>query len=182
MSITKARGESAIVRIMKKRKIVVIINNVRSAHNAGSILRSADSFAVDKVYFTGYTPYPAQKNDRRLPHIQKGVSYQIHKTALGAEDSVNWIREENIHTAVKELKNAGYNIIALEQTPKSLSLNKLKAPEKIALIVGNEIEGIDAETVKLADKAIEIPQLGSKESLNVAVATAVALYHLRFLV
>jgi len=162
------------------RKLVLIAHNLRSSHNVGALLRTADGLGIQKVYFTGYTPYPAMQSDTRLPHLAQKTSNQIHKTALGAETSVNWTQQTDIKTAIDELKQIGYTIAALEQSPKAQTLTSYKGPKQVALIVGREVEGLEAEVLNLADVTLEIPMLGQKESFNVALAAAMALYHLRF--
>lgn len=165
--------------IKAMRRIALIVHNVRSAHNVGSILRSADGLGASKVYLTGYSPYPAMRKDSRLPHIAAKLDQQIHKTALGAEKSVSWHHKDDIYGLLHDLKTDGYQIVALEQTKKAINLREFTPRSKIALIVGSEIGGIDPKILGLADKHIQIPMRGNKESFNVAVASALALYHLR---
>lgn len=160
------------------RQISLIVHDVRSAHNVGSLLRSADGLGVDMVYFTGYTPYPAMKNDSRLPHIAAKQERQIQKTALGAEKTVPSEHIDDLHVLIAKLKQQGYRIVALEQTKKAISLNKFKPSTKIALIVGSEVSGIDNSIIDICDTHVQIPMLGKKESFNVSVAAALALYHL----
>lgn len=162
-------------------RIYLIVHNVRSCYNVGSLLRTADAMAVDKIYLTGYTPYPKLPNDKRLPHIADKLSSQISKTALGAEHNVNWDHSENVLQLMKKLRSQSFIIAALEQSTEALKLPEYEATDKnIALIVGREVEGIEPEVLKLAELHLEIPMLGKKESLNVASAAAIALYHLRF--
>lgn len=146
----------------------------------GSLLRTAEGLAIHRVYLTGYTPYPQEPDDKRMPHISRRVNAQISKTALGAENMVPWRHLEELSIAVEILKKEGYFIAALEQTNDSIPLNEFKAPAKIALIVGNEVDGLNDASLRLADKILCIPMSGSKESFNVAVAAAMALYHLRY--
>ena len=164
----------------KPRQIVVIAHDIRSTHNVGSLLRTADGIGVFKVYITGYTPYPLVPHDTRLPHISTKLAKQINKTALGAETLVPWEHNPDILSLVRTLKTNGYQIVALEQTIDSISLPAYKAPEKVALLLGREVEGIDPELLKLCDTALEIPMFGQKESFNVVQAAAMALYQLRF--
>lgn len=164
-----------------KRTIIVIAHNLRSSHNVGSLLRTADGVGVAKIYLTGYTPYPCHGADKRLPHIAKRVSNQIHKTALGAEDSVIWEQSSDVQNVIVKLKTKGYKIVALEQAAKSVSLPDFIPPEKVAVIIGNETEGIDSKTLSLASEIVEIPMRGSKESYNVVQAAAMALYHCEFM-
>jgi tRNA G18 (ribose-2'-O)-methylase SpoU len=162
-------------------KIVLIVHDIRSCHNVGSLLRTAEGIGVEHVYLTGYTPYPATPQDSRLPHLRDKLAKQIHKTALGAEDSVPWSHQEQVETAIQNLKAEGYQIIALEQTPDSVLLPLFRPHTDIALLIGREVEGIDTELLALCDTVVEIPMAGRKESFNVVQATAMALYHCRFI-
>lgn len=162
------------------RKIVVIAHNIRSTHNIGSLLRTADGLGIECVYLTGYTPFPLSPSDKRLPHLAKKINGQIAKTALGAEKSMPWQHFDNIESLTRKLKAQNYQIVALEQTKKSITLPRFKPPNKIALIIGREVEGIEPDIIKLAGQCVEIPMLGSKESLNVVQATAIAMYHCRY--
>lgn len=161
------------------RKIVLIVHDIRSAHNVGSILRSSDGFGVRHVYLTGYSPYPAGPNDVRLPHIAKRVGTRIHKTSLNAENSVAWSHPDDIFELIETLRK-DYLLIGLEQTPKSVALPDFKSKKNIALFVGNEVDGVPKDVLSKLDKCLEIPMLGQKESFNVGVAAAIAIYHLRF--
>lgn len=160
--------------------ITLIAHNLRSTHNVGSLLRTADGLGVKHVYLTGYTPYPAQPQDTRLPHIAEKLTKQITKTALGAEKRNFWTHEEDIETCIATLKKQGYSVVALEQTPDAIPLPTYKPPKNIALLVGRETEGIEPEVLALCDKTIVIPMLGTKESFNVVQAAAMALYHCAF--
>jgi tRNA G18 (ribose-2'-O)-methylase SpoU len=162
------------------REIVLIIHNVRSAHNVGSLLRTADGLGIKLVLISGYSPYPAAKNDSRLPHIAQKANRAIAKTSLGAETSVPWKHIDDLMVMRNDLSARGYLIAALEQTGQSIDLSDFKPPSKIALIVGNEIDGIDRQTLDMVETCIQIPMWGKKESFNVAVAAAMALYHLRY--
>jgi 23S rRNA (guanosine2251-2'-O)-methyltransferase len=161
--------------------IILIIHNVRSTHNVGSLFRSADGFGVTHIYLTGYTPYPQTENDDRLPHISSKIENQIQKTALGAQKSVPWKHLENLYELIDSLKKEGYLVAALEQTPKAIALNTFKSTDNIALILGNEVDGVDSEVLDKADVHLEIPMHGSKESFNVAIAGSMALYHFQML-
>lgn len=159
-------------------ELVLIAHNLRSTHNVGSLLRTADGLGVHKVLLTGYTPYPAlPADDPRLPHIAAKLNRQIHKTALGAEQTVDWRYSENVTTVIGQLKHAGYSVAALEQAPGSIALPDFQSPSKLALIVGREVEGIEPEILHACDITLEIPMYGKKESFNVSVASAIALYH-----
>jgi len=161
------------------RSLVIIAHDIRSTHNIGSILRTADGFGVEHLYFTGITPFPKESNDTRLPHISNKLTKQINKTALGAIDTVNWSHYDNIFELISALKIKSYKIVGLEQSKSSISLNKYSPPDKIALLLGSEVKGINNELQNLCDELIEITMYGKKESFNVAQATAIALYALR---
>jgi tRNA G18 (ribose-2'-O)-methylase SpoU len=162
------------------RRIVLVVHNVRSTHNIGSILRTADGLGIERVYLSGYTPYPKSPGDTRLPHVSDRAKKQIAKTALGAEHQVKWQHQPDIHNLISELKSQGFLIAALEQTAEAINLASFKPVDKMALIVGSEIGGLPREVLEAAEVHISIPMLGGKESLNVSVASAIALYHLRW--
>ena len=162
------------------RRLVLVVHNVRSAHNTGSLLRTADGLGVEKVYLTGYTPYPVTPDDKRLPHIGAKVTRQMHKTALGAEQSVTWEHAAEIRPVIDKLKLDGFIVLALEQAPGSVNLPNYTKKEPAALVVGNEISGLDEEVLGACDTVVSIPMAGRKESFNVAVAGAMALYHLKY--
>jgi tRNA G18 (ribose-2'-O)-methylase SpoU len=162
------------------RSIVVIAHDIRSTHNVGSLLRTAEGLGVDHVYFTGYTPYPKVAGDDRLPHIAEKLTRQIHKTALGAEDLVLWSHETAIVKLLNDLRAEGYQIVALEQTAASISLPDFRPPDNIALLLGREVEGIEPNLLKQCDVTVEIPMHGQKESFNVVQAAAMALYQCTF--
>ncbi len=149
---------------------VVILHDIRSVLNVGAIFRTADAAGVTKIYLTGYTPTPLDRFGR--------VRTDLHKAALGAEESVAWEAKEDLLSLLTELKKEGYEIIALEQAEGSVDYKKSSHKDKFALIVGNETEGVSQEILNLCDKIIEIPMKGKKESLNVSVATGVALFRL----
>ena len=158
--------------------ICLLVHDIRSCHNVGSLLRTAEGFGVTHVYFSGYTPYPAgSKDDERLPHIAAKLDGQIRKTALGAERLVAWTHVPSISQLIASLKQEGYEIVALEQTVDAQSLPAATSAGKIALLLGREVEGIDPALLALADRKVEIPMVGKKESFNVVQATAIALYH-----
>lgn len=162
------------------RKIVVIAHNIRSTHNVGSLLRTADGMGIEKVCLSGYTPYPALKNDERLPHMASKINSQIKKTALGAELSMEWEYTKDILSLLTSLKKEGYTIAALEQTSRSIALPSFKPPAKIAFILGREVEGLEQYVLDLAELFVEIPMSGKKESYNVVIAAAMAVYHCRY--
>ncbi len=147
--------------------LVLVLDNIRSAHNVGSAFRSGDSFKVDKVWLCGICACPP--------------SAEIHKTALGAEDSLPWEKVEDTLEAVRRLKAEGYTVVAAEQTTESLMLNDFR-PEpgrKYALVFGNEVSGVRQDVVDECDFCLEIPQFGTKHSLNVSVSIGVMLWHFR---
>ena len=162
------------------REIVVIAHDIRSTHNVGSLLRTAECMGVQHVYFTGYTPYPAKPNDERLPHLRDKIGRQIDKTALGASQLVAWTHHDDIYALIEELKQNGYALVALEQTADSIALPAWLPPERLVILLGREVEGIDKKLLHLCDTVVEIPQFGHKESLNVVQAAAMAMYQARF--
>lgn len=151
---------------------VVIIDNVRSAHNVGSIFRTSDGAGVSRVILVGYTPAPIDRFGR--------IQSEIAKTSLGASEMIPWEALENgraIEDRIAVLKKEGFTIVAVEQTDNSVSLYEFKVPHKVAYILGNEIEGVSAELLSLCDTVVEIPMHGEKESLNVSVAAGIVLFH-----
>lgn len=160
--------------------IILIAHDIRSCHNVGSLLRTAEGLGITKVYLTGYTPYPVKPNDTRLPHIATKLTNQIHKTALGAELTQSWEQSDAIEPVIEKLRADGYLIAGLEQTPSSVELHKYHPPAKIALLLGREVEGIEPKLIESLDVTLEIPMHGSKESFNVVQAAAMALYSLQF--
>jgi tRNA G18 (ribose-2'-O)-methylase SpoU len=147
-----------------KQKIVVVLDNIRSMHNVGSVFRTSDAFLIEAICLCGFTPQP--------PHRD------INKTALGATDTVNWIYYNTTTDAVSDLKNRGYKIYAIEQVESSISLEQFSCNEPTAIIFGNEVDGVDNEVLQLVDGSIEIPQLGMKHSLNISVAAGIVLWQL----
>ena len=162
------------------RNIIVVINDIRSSHNVGALLRTCDAMAVEKVIFSGYSPYPKLENDERLPHIYNKLTKDINKTALGAQDNLNLIHVEDIYKNIFELKKVGYSIVSLEQADNSTKMQEYRPTDKIVLIIGNELNGVESRILDMSDTIVEIEMLGKKESLNVASATAIALYCMRF--
>ncbi len=163
---------------MKMPQIVVITHNIRSSHNIGAIFRTCEGLGVGKLILSGYSPYPKKPNDRRLPHVIERASRGINKTALGAEKYLKWEYTSNVLSAISKLKAKGFVVAALEQSDKSIELSEFKAPERIAVILGNEIDGMDKEILDVSDVIIEIAMKGKKESFNVSVAAAMCLYKL----
>ncbi|MDH8700918.1 23S rRNA (guanosine2251-2'-O)-methyltransferase [Dysgonomonadaceae bacterium PH5-43] len=147
----------------KKIPLVIVLDNVRSLHNVGSVFRTSDAFLVKAVYLCGITATP--------PHAE------IHKTALGAENTVEWKYFNNTLDAIKELKEQGYCIAAIEQAENSIMLNELNLTEQAyAVILGNEVKGVDQEAMNNCDICIEIPQFGTKHSLNVSVTSGIIIW------
>jgi len=165
----------------------LILSDLRGAGNVGAILRTADAVGVARVYACGYTPYPRLPDDSRPPHVISSNARAIAKTALGAEISVPVLHSPDTESALFEAKRNGFTIMVLEQAETSLNLfdyipkfSKSKTRHGgLALVVGNEVDGVSPDLQAQASQILEIPMLGSKESLNVTSATAVALYHLR---
>ncbi len=167
--------------VTAERRLVLVVHNVRSALNVGSLLRTAEGLGAEKVFLTGYSPYPEAKDDSRLPHARARTALQIHKTALGAEYFINWQHQTDINACLDQLTRGGFLTVALEQTPKSQKLSDFRSDRPAALIVGNEITGLDESVLKKIKQHVQIPMSGRKESFNVAVAAGIALYHLRYL-
>lgn len=189
LNIELGRVSSEKYRELPDSGIVVVLDNVRSAHNVGSVFRTSDSFKVDKVFLCGICPVPP--------------SAEIHKSGLGAEDSVGWEQCEDTMVAVERLRNEGYTIVSVEQTVNSVKLDRFKPyatqesaegtrqesaaetsniglipSKKYALIFGNEVDGVSQEVVDASDFSLEIPQFGMKHSLNISVSAGVVLWHL----
>lgn len=156
--------------------IIVVAHNIRSTHNVGAIFRTAEGFGISRIILSGYTPYPKQAHDSRLPHIAEKLHSQIHKTALGAEAIVPFEYQEVVD--IRRLKEEGYRIVGLEQDAASVLLQDYEAPEKVGLILGEEVHGIPPELLAACEDIIEIPMKGQKESFNVSVAAGIALFAL----
>ena len=149
----------------KKNNIIAVLDNIRSMHNVGSVFRSADAFLAQGICLCGYTPQP--------PHRD------IHKTALGATETVDWLYFATTLEAVKDLREKGYTVYAVEQAEGSIPLQAFTvADAKTAIVFGNEVGGVDAEVLALCHGCIEIPQLGTKHSLNISVAAGIVLWKL----
>lgn len=189
LNIELGRVSAEKYRELPDSGIVVVLDNVRSAHNVGSVFRTSDSFKVDKVFLCGICPVPP--------------SAEIHKSGLGAEDSVGWEHCEDTIVAVERLRNEGYTIVSVEQTVNSVKLDRFRPyatqesaagtshkiaaetsnialipSKKYALIFGNEVDGVSQEVVDASDFSLEIPQFGMKHSLNISVSAGVVLWHL----
>lgn len=188
LNIELGRVSAEKYRELPDSGIVVVLDNVRSAHNVGSVFRTSDSFKVDKVFLCGICPVPP--------------SAEIHKSGLGAEDSVGWEHCEDTMVAVERLRDKGYTIVSVEQTVNSVKLDRFRPyatqesatgtsqkiaaetsigpipSKKYALIFGNEVDGVSQEVVDASDFSLEIPQFGMKHSLNISVSAGVVLWHL----
>jgi 23S rRNA (guanosine2251-2'-O)-methyltransferase len=150
----------------KKTPLIAVLENIRSAYNVGSVFRTADAFLLEAIYITGYTCTPPHK--------------EIKKTALGAEETVEWKHFASAAEAIIQLKQSGYKVYAVEQVVNSVMLHEVAftPTEKVAVIFGNEVSGVELETIKLCDGCIEIPQFGTKHSLNIATAAGVVLWEI----
>ena len=148
----------------KKTSAIVILDNIRSIHNVGSIFRTSDSFLIEKIIISGYTATPENS--------------KMEKTALGSSDSVDWEYTEDVIETIQSLKNKGIKVVSVEQADKSLKIEKF-TPEKgikYAFIFGNEVDGVSDEIILESDQVLEIPQVGTKHSLNVSVAAGIILW------
>lgn len=150
----------------EKIPVIAVLENIRSAYNVGSVFRTADAFLLEAIYITGYTCVPPHK--------------EIKKTALGAEETVGWKHFANATEAISRLREEGYKVYAVEQATNSLMLQKttFSSSEKIAVLFGNEVTGVEQDTILQCDGCIEIPQLGMKHSLNIATAAGVVLWEI----
>ena len=150
----------------EKTPIILVLENIRSAYNVGSVFRTSDAFLVQSIYIIGYSAKPPHK--------------EIKKTALGAEETVEWKYFKTTEEAITELREAGFNVYAAEQAEGSFKLNAIgfDPEEKIAVVCGNEVTGVEQSTIALCDGCLEIPQLGMKHSLNIATAVGVVLWEL----
>lgn len=160
-------GRASVTSYKSKEKlpIIVVLDNVRSALNVGSVFRTSDAFAIQKIVLCGITATPPNR--------------EITKTAIGATESVDWIYFEDTVSALTELKTQGYYIIGVEQTDQSISLDDFNiSQEKIAVIFGNEVDGVSDEALEMLDISMEIPQFGTKHSLNVSVCAGIVLWEM----
>lgn len=167
LNIELGRVSAEEYRELPESGMVVVLDNIRSAHNVGSVFRTSDSFKIDKVWLCGICAVPP--------------SAEIHKSALGAEDSVEWEHVDDTMEAVRRLREDGYVIVCAEQTVGSVMLDRF-IPEKgrkYAVVFGNEVAGVRQDVVDAADMCLEIPQYGTKHSLNVSVSAGVVLWHFR---
>ena len=148
----------------KRFPVTVLLENIRSLYNVGSIFRTSDGAFVERIFLCGYTGFPPRK--------------EIDKTALGSTESVPWIHEPDTLKALKSIKSEGYQLVALEHTDRSVSYREAPFSYPVCLVLGNEVEGITEETVSFCDLAVDIPMHGIKQSLNVSVAYGIAVYHI----
>lgn len=150
----------------EKNKIIVLLDNIRSAYNVGSIFRTADAFLIEAIFICGYTPLPTHR--------------AVHKTALGAVETVNWMQFANIEEAIHQLKENNYTVYAIEQAEQSIRLDafSISSTQKTAVVFGNEVTGVQDVVMQQTDGCIEIPQHGMKHSLNVSVAAGIVLWKL----
>lgn len=158
----------------------ILLVDVRSTANVGSILRTADATSVEAIYFSGYTPYPKLTSDKRPPHVVRANTKAIAKTALGAEMTQALHYEADPLNIIANRRRLGYQILAIEQSPRSVPLPSFQLHQPALLLFGNEVTGIDESLMTMADAILEIPMAGHKESYGVAVAAGIALYALRF--
>lgn len=153
-------------KVAKKTPIFIILDDIRSLHNIGSVFRTADSFLIEKIYLCGITAKPPNK--------------EIHKTALGATETVSWEYSENVLDVIDKLKQNNVSVFAIEQVENATFLNEFKVEKnkKYALVFGNEVFGVNQEAIKICDGSIEIPQLGTKHSLNISVSVGIVVWDL----
>ena len=159
---------------MENREVLLVLHDIRSAHNVGSMFRTADGSGVGQIVLSGYSPVPPKVGALYLTDADKA----FRKTALGAESTVPWKKVSSLPRLMTRLKQEGYVLVALEQAPGSIDYREYRSTGKVALIVGNEVEGVAASILKRCDAILEIPMRGKKNSLNVSVATGIALYEI----
>ena len=159
-------GRKSVEEFKRSEKfpLIVVLENIRSAYNVGSVFRTADAFLIEAIYIVGYSAKPPHK--------------EIRKTALGAEDTVSWKYFKTSAEAIEDLRKENYKLYAVEQVKDSISLEKFSIDIKLAVIFGNEVTGVEQSTIHLCDGCIEIPQLGMKHSLNIATAAGVVLWEI----
>lgn len=165
---------------MNNFAIRLILADVRSTHNVGAILRTADACSVELVYACGYTPYPRLSGDTRPAHVADANHRAIAKTALGAETTVPVLHLPDTLSAIREAHSSGFKVMVIEQAEISLNLYHFQPHAPMALVLGNEVDGVPPRLFGQADGVLELPMLGQKESLNVAVTAGIAMYQLRF--
>ena len=153
-----------------KSENILVLHDIRSAQNVGAIFRTADACGISKIILSGYSPTPIDRFGRKRSNISK--------SALGAEDSIKWEFSDSIIETVKSLKDGGFQIISIEQSEKSVDYKEIKMKDRNVFIVGNEVSGVDSELLDVSDIIAEIKMLGEKESLNVSVASGIALFRI----
>jgi tRNA G18 (ribose-2'-O)-methylase SpoU len=168
-----------VVNSGPQRSIVVIAHNLRSVHNVGSLLRTGEVFAVDKVYVTGFTPYPAHPGDDRDAKLQAQQTRRMAKAAAGAERTMPFERHTDVYALLDSLRTAGYSVVGLEIDPDAVALPDYSPADKVALLLGDEVAGIEPALRNRCEQLLQIPMYGRKDSLNVSVAAGIALYTLR---
>lgn len=167
LNIELGRVSAQDYKNLPESGVCVVLDNIRSAHNVGSVFRSSDSFKIDRLYLCGISALPP--------------SAEIHKSALGAEDSVPWKHFDDTLEALEQLRSEGYTIVSVEQTVNSVKLDRF-VPEKgkkYAVIFGNEVDGVRQDVVDASDFSLEVPQYGTKHSLNISVCAGIILWHFR---
>lgn len=157
-----------------EKELYLILNDIRSAYNVGAIFRTADGCGVHKIFLCGYTPSPAEENKLRKTQADK----MIEKTALGAEKSVAWEKFEKLEDLIEILKEKKIAVAALEKTENAIDIKEFEKNFPLALILGNEVDGVDKKILEKCDAVISIPMRGKKESLNVSVAAGIAMYEI----
>lgn len=162
-----------------QRSIVVIAHNLRSVYNVGALLRTAEVFAVDKVYGTGFTPYPTHPGDARDAKLQAQQTRQMAKSAAGAERTMPFAHQPDVHGLIDTLHEQGYTVAGLEIDPQAVALDDYRPPGRIALLLGDEVRGIEKPLRQRCDLLLQISMFGRKDSLNVSVAAGIALHLLR---
>ena len=167
LNIELGRVSAEEYRDLPESGLILVLDNIRSAHNVGSAFRTADSFKIDKIYLCGICAVPP--------------SAEIHKSALGAEDSVQWEHVDDTMDAIRRLKDQGYTVVSAEQAVDSVMLDRFipSKDERYAVVFGNEVAGVRQDVVDASDMVLEIPQFGTKHSLNVSVSVGVILWHLK---
>lgn len=162
------------------KKIVLVLHNIRSTYNVGSITRTAEGLGVNKIYATGYTPHTSIHIDGNTPpHVRIKMRREIKKTALGAEELLEINHHNNIFELLQKYRESDYEIVGLEQNSQSIPIARYKSSKNLVLVLGEEVRGIPDDVLRACELFIEIPMLGRKESFNVSVATGIALYELR---
>lgn len=155
-----------------ENELFLILHDIRSAYNVGAIFRTADGSGVSKIFLSGYTPTPVDESKLNKSRADK----MIEKTALGAEQSVAWEKCEDLENLIEKLKEENFSIVALEKNKDSIDIRKFEKKFPMALILGNEVEGVEQRILQKCDAVVSIPMRGKKESLNVSVAAGIAMY------